>query len=573
MVIYSNIVPEHKVREVQRRTLKIIANALSQSFGPKGSITTIVKNMDKNGVNIIVEKTKDGHTIVKNILFNDSIERSVQDALTELTRYIVKMVGDGTTSAIILCNIVFDCLCDNEALLEAAPSDILRKIDDIIKDACDRIMSRGHECTMDDIYNIALISTNNNEDIAATLKNVYEEFGMEVFIDVGISNTTDNIVKKYDGMTMDVGYTNPCFINMKSTNQSIVRKPKIYCFRDNIDTPEMANMVNTIIEYNIIRAYYKDSVYEPTPTVIFCKKISPDTASSFERVVSLMNAVPDVPLLIVSDVFQDEMYEDIAKMCGAPFIKKYLNPDIQQADIDAGRAPTRDTILDFCGHAEEVVADSMKTKIINPAMMFNDDRTYSQEYLTMMAYLETEVQKCIDESAGVDAISKAKRRLNSFKGNMVDFLVGGLTQTDRDNLKGSVEDAVLNCRSAAVNGVGYGANFMAYQAFNEMANEQQYAGDTIVTTMQKAYDGLLRELYGKSMNDTEVSEVLSTSLSLGKPLNIRTNEYDGKVLSSIKSDVIILETISKILALMYTCNQYLVQTPMHNVYMRGEEND
>ena len=33
--------------------------------------------------------------------------------LTELTRYVVKEVGDGTTSAIILCKTVFDALCES----------------------------------------------------------------------------------------------------------------------------------------------------------------------------------------------------------------------------------------------------------------------------------------------------------------------------------------------------------------------------------------------------------------------------------------------------------------------------
>ena len=65
--IYSNIVPEAKVRAKQKETLQIIANSLEKSFGPKGSTTAIVKNMDKNGVNISLDYTKDGYTIVKSI--------------------------------------------------------------------------------------------------------------------------------------------------------------------------------------------------------------------------------------------------------------------------------------------------------------------------------------------------------------------------------------------------------------------------------------------------------------------------------------------------------------------------
>jgi chaperonin GroEL (HSP60 family) len=131
MKIYSNIVPEEKVREVQKETLNIICDALCKSFGPKGSSTAFVKNIDPKGVNVTIEHTKDGHTIVKNIQFLHPIERSVQDILTDLTRYVVNEVGDGTTSAIILCKTVFDKLCDNSIIIENSPADTLNRINAI----------------------------------------------------------------------------------------------------------------------------------------------------------------------------------------------------------------------------------------------------------------------------------------------------------------------------------------------------------------------------------------------------------------------------------------------------------
>ena len=53
----------------------------------------------------------------------------------------------------------------------------------------------------------------------------------------------------------------------------------------------------------------------------------------------------------------------------------------------------------------------------------------------------------------------------------------------------------------------------------------------------------------------------------GMPMNIRTEEFDGKVKSSIKSDIMVLETVGKIIGLMATCNQFVVPSPMHNVYV------
>lgn len=561
-MIYSNIVPENKVREIQKETLDIIAKSLEKSFGPNGSVTAIVKNIDQNGVNIDMEYTKDGHTIIKNIQFINPIERSVQDILTELTRNIVKGVGDGTTSAILICREIFNAFLINTTIASLPANEVIKQFNDTVNKITDHILKKSKECTLDDIYDIALISTNDNKEIAGTIKAIYEKFGLDVMIETGISNEVDNIVKEYDGMMLDTGYTDICFVNEKEKNRATVRNPKIYCFNDPIDTPEMLSMLDAILDHNILRCYKPNSMYEPIPTVIFGRGISPDTSSYFETVVKLMNTYPgQIPLLMVTDIHQDYLYEDIAKMCGAPFIKKYLNPELQQKDIDAGLAPTVENIFDFCGSADMVQADQLKTKIINPSKMFNEDGSLSEEYNTMLNYLKTQVDKAIKEDAGIEQIARTKRRLNSFKGNMVDFLIGGITIADRNNLKASVEDAVLNCRSASENGVGYGANFMAWKAINDIIEEDGL--NSMLLSLKTAYDNIIKILY----SNYDFNNIKKDSFYYNCPMNLRTGKYDYKVKSSIKSDIVILETISKILTLMFTCNQYLTQTPMHNIYI------
>jgi len=565
--IYSNIVPIEVVRSVQKEALTLISDALINSFGPKGSTTAIVKNTDPNEATISIEHTKDGYTIVKNIMFMNPIERSVQELLTELTRYVVKEVGDGTTSAIILCKTVFDALCESDILTNNPPSDTLKRFSDTVEIIKERITAKARPCTIDDIYKIALISTNNNVDISKTLLELYKTYGLDAYIDVGISNEVNNLVKEYDGMTLETGFTDICFVSDRVNNTAIVNNPRIYCFNDPIDTPEMLGFLDKILEDNILRCYRPNSVYEPIPTVIFCKAITPDASSYFETVVKLMNQYPGtIPLLMVSDIHQEYLYEDIVQMCGAKFIKKYIDPNIQQKDIEAGLAPSLETICDFCGHADQVRSDQLKTQVIRPAKMFNEDGTKSDLYNTMLTYLETQVTKAINDDAGVNEIARTKRRYNSLKGNMIDFLIGGVTLSDREALKSSVEDAVLNCRSAATNGVGYGANFMAYQTLYEMKEEPKYASDPIVNILFTAYRNLMNILYSKSYDPVEVMDILDTMIKQGCPMNIRTNEYDHAVLSSVKSDIIVLDTISKILALMYTTNQYLVPTPAHNIY-------
>lgn len=569
--IYSNVVSENPTREVQKNTLTVLANTLEHSFGPYGSVTAIVKSISPDSNNVHVEHTKDGHTILSNIVFMHPIEQSVKETLTGVTHHVVKEVGDGTTSAVLLCKTMFDALCDTQALAGMAPADVLAGLNNVIDEINKRIMDKARPCTIDDIYNIALIATNNNEYVSKTLLRIYERYGLDAYIDVGTCSETEFIVKEYDGMTIETGMTKPCFINNTAAGTCELANPAIYVFNDPIDTPEMLNFLDTIIETNVLGHFRVNDPNNAIPTVILCKKITPDASSTLSSAEMLMNRYPGkIPLLIVSDIHQQELLEDIVGMIGAKIIRKYIDPNIQEEDIKQGLAPTINTICDFCGHAAMVRSDQFKTQVIRPEKMFiGDTDEYSEEYKSTLRYLENLITQAEKEEAGVNAIANAKRRYNSFKRNMIDLLIGGITSSDREALKAAVEDAVFNCRSAAVNGVGYGANFMAYQTISEMSQEEKYHGNKILEALYSAYKELLTILYSKNSPQDTINDILDGMLREGCPLNIRTNKYDGTVLSSIRSDVVILESIKKILGMMYTTNQYIVPSPTQNVYDGG----
>ena len=119
MKIASNIVNKEKLREINNETLKTLREALIPSFGPMGSNTKIYKD------NMMTKYTKDGHTILSNIQFLNAIEQSVKDDLSDLTRNIVKEVGDGTTSAVILSSLIFESLMKIEEETKLTPYQII----------------------------------------------------------------------------------------------------------------------------------------------------------------------------------------------------------------------------------------------------------------------------------------------------------------------------------------------------------------------------------------------------------------------------------------------------------------
>ena len=578
---FTNIVPKESLRKVQLNTLEILASVLSKTAGPRGSNTQLLHGQRHD------EYTKDGHNVLSEIKFYRPLENAIQTEMKEVTRYIVKTVGDGTTSAVLLSNEIFKAMCEAETSM--SPYNIMKIFKEIVNEMIEKIRANKRECTLEDIYDISMIATNGNTEVASSIKKIYEQFGMDVFIDVGISNTTDHLVKAYDGLTLEVGYPTPAYINTSSSEResgrASIRNPRIYAFEDPVDTPEMMAFLEGILYKNIFEPMMNQT-YDYTPTVILAPSISRDGSKLLTELETTLYGFDQQnigdqkpPVLIITNAnVKQEQYNDIIMLCGIPSIKKYLDPVIQQKDIENGKAPTPDNVADWYGSADLVEADTTNTKFVNPAKMFTVDeegnRTYSSVYTGLINYISQELDVAYKNNEDVNVTGNLKRRLNSLKTNLVEYLIGGISVMDRDSIRDLVEDAVLNCRSAAKNGVGYGANFEAFNAIDELCAECTTTDDKfkIMHAIHHAYWSSTRNLYMSVYTEEEAEDLITTSLEVRKmPLNLATEEFDGKVLCSIETDVAILEAISKVVMVMFTANQALLESPMNNVYLDSKD--
>lgn len=568
-MVITNVVKKEQLRKVQLETLKFLSDSVKNSYGPIGSNTEIFRPDSLN------KYTKDGHSILESIQFKGEIERSVQRDITDITRHVVKTVGDGTTSASMLAYDIFSSLIDIEKGGKYTSYEIIALLKKTVADINKEILSNAKEFTSQSAYDITYISTNGNEEIANTMKMIYDKFGKDVFIDVAISNTPDSMIKVYDGMTLPKGYCDSVYINDAKNGTCTLRNPKIYTFEDPIDTPEMFSFFNTIIDKNIFAAYSQDSKTAPVPTVIIAPHISRDSISYMDQLNNflcrftgdLLASKP--PILLITNADHLDQLSDIAKMCGCKAIKKYINPDMQKKDIEAGLAPDLNTILDFCGTADEVVSDLSATKFVNPKMMNNEDGTRSTFFKAHIEFLESELAKAQENSEDAHVIGTLKRRINSLKANMVEYLIGGISMSDRDSLRDLVEDAVLNCRSAARNGVGFGASTQGYLATLKLYNDKLKESDEVdmLTTILSAYKNLLSSLYSTKFNTTKCDEIINLIGEHGIPYNIKSEKEDDKILCSITTDSTILEAVCQIASIMFTCNQFLCSNINENKYL------
>lgn len=604
--VFTNSVGKEASRIIHLEVLRAISEIVMKTAGPKGSTTMI---MNKNGYPLY---SKDGKKVLEHTKIFGEVEDGILAQLVQITENIVSRVGDGTTSAVRLAYLVFKELdkLEKDDKLGMNTYDIVDGFKSTVKKIIDEIYKNGREFTADDAYNICMISTNGDQELSTIIADIYKKYGKNVYIDLKSSNTSDYMIKEYDGLTLNKGYATPAYINRPGEICNL-RNVRIYVFKDPVDTPEMIGFFTRIVYDNIItpfnnlrkiaelernpqaarhmsEAQLKELEDNNTmvPTLIMCPFMSRDLSTvletlesllySFDKDESLRSQKP--PIAIVNNLSRniDEL-ADVSMLCGCKVISKYIDESVQAADIESGKAPTIDTVTDFYGFAEEVSIDKEKTRFINAAEMFekdedgnpikdeNGNRVYSSTFNSLVSFLTNQLEESKRLKDSVSELNRLKRRLSGLTAGLVELYIGGISITDRESSKDLADDAVRNCRSASIAGVGRAANFeglMASKNIKNLSSNEKMFADIIYN----AYVEIIKDLYATCIPAKHVDEEFERSCHIGQPINLRTLHYDNDVLTSIDSDVAILDCISRIITIMFTSNQILIGEPFNNKY-------
>ena len=578
----DNVVSKEKLRPIQYRTLMSIAETLKHTFGPNASNTCILEGTDAN--TLVAKYSKDGHKCLDHLLFQDPIEMSICSQLRDIVTHVDKEVGDGTTSATLLSAEIFRQLCiDEKANLykNYTPAEIEDTFKKVVEDIKKIIYDNKRDMTVDDVFSIAMISTNGNEKVSSDLYNIYKKYGLDAYIELGISPMSENVIKEYDGMTLDEGFSDPAYINTIDGKSSI-RNAYIYAFQDPIDTPEMVNFLEKIIMTNIMQPAMESRMNDIVPTVIISPKMSRDISEMVKQVVNFLKSydaremtTQKPPLLIITNLgMNTERYYDIAELCGCKMIKKYIDFEIQKHDVEKNLAPSMDTICSFFGESELVEADGFFTKFVNPKNMYEKDEegiikvdengnpVPTVVFTKLCKAIEDLIEQSKKNTLDATTTHRLKMRLQSLKSNMIEYLVGGISISDRDAVKDLLNDAVKSCRSAYKDGVGIGANFEGLRAcfkLDDFEEETSRLYTYMLGSIFRAYKTVFNYLY----SDDNASDEAITEDSVK---NLRTGKYDNSVITSIMTDINILDAIAAIVTLMFTTEQCFVQAPQVNTY-------
>ncbi len=217
----KQIAYEMDAREAIRRGVKQLARAVKATLGPCGRNVVIEKSFGAPTV------TKDGVTVAKEIELEEAYENMGAQMVKEVASKTSTVAGDGTTTATIYAEAIFDEGLKNLAA-GAKPMQLKRGIEFAVAAIVDELarMSSPVKGTQQ-IAQVGTCAANQNEEIGKHIASAMDKVGKDGVITVEEGKTLDTTVELVEGMQFDKGYLSPHFINKFENLSCELEKPYV----------------------------------------------------------------------------------------------------------------------------------------------------------------------------------------------------------------------------------------------------------------------------------------------------------------------------------------------------------
>jgi chaperonin GroEL len=421
-------------------------------FGPEGRdklvkgidtlANAVVSTLGPNGRNVVVERpnqspisTKDGVTVAKHIAISDPVENLGVNLVREASIKTADKAGDGTTTSTLLAReMIKDGL---QHLANGANAvEIKRGIDKAVKEVVNNLKENISEDISDEnqLEQIATISANNDPEVGKLIATAMEKVGVEGVVHIEESKTGDTYLETVEGMQFDRGYLSHYFVTNNSTMTCTLEDPYILVLNQKLsqvkDLLPMLEAVSNTNKSLLIIAEDVDS--EALATLIVNK------ARGTIKVAAVK--APD---------FGDRrklILEDIASVTGG-----------QVFDKDKGMKLDKFS-WEWFGEARTVTISKEKTTIIDGKGKEEDVKLRLEELTSQ-----------IDKAESNFEVEKLQERLAKMAGGVSIIHVGGYTETEMNEKKDRVDDALHATKAAIEEGIvpgGGAALLYAREALN-----------------------------------------------------------------------------------------------------------
>ena len=459
--------------------------------------------MGPSGKNVLIEQensppvlTKDGVTVARAINLKDRFANLGVCLVREAAQRTAEEAGDGTTTATVLANAIFQ-----EGLKALAAGHELTDIRAGIRSATDtiveKIQSQAKPVKSDkDLRRVANISVNGEQTLASLIVDALGAVGDFGSVTVDEAKGFESSLEVVEGCELDRGYVSPYFIN----------KPSRMCCE--LENPAILVTSRKVHSMSHLLHFLEEAAREARPFVI----IGPETGGDALQGLILNTSKNLIKACVLAaPEFGDarlEALHDLAVLLGTELLTD-----------DSSDWKSRD--LSSLGRCNKLLSYRFRSIFIGAQ---GDEQKRKGRVNDIISLMNT----CDNNSELFSSLERRCRRMNSGIGIL---RVGGATEAEIRERKDRVDDALYATRAALEEGVVPGGGALLARCGAEGLKNFNGIGEKIL------YSAAQEPLKQIARNCGAVPEVILEKM-LEKPAPFGYNGTSDKICNLQKEGII-----------------------------------
>jgi len=491
----KQILFNEEARQAIKRGVDKLANAVKVTLGPKGRNVVLDKGF---GSPVI---TKDGVTVAKEIELEDKFENIGSDLVKEVANKTNDVAGDGTTTATLLAQIMVSAGIKN-ITAGANPLSVKKGMDLAVQKVVDHLKNNSKQInpsSEDEVSQVASISANDKE-IGKLIAKAISKVGHEAPITVEQSQSFGMDLEFVEGMQFDKGYVSPYMMTNTDRLEAVMEDPYILITDKKISSIQ-----------DILPLLEKVTQSGRKEIVIIAEDMEGEALATL--VVNKLRGTFSA-LAVKAPGFGDRrkaMLEDIAVLTGGKVISEEVGLKLENAE------------LDMLGSARKVVATKEITTIV--------EGKGDQESIAKRVEA---IKKEIEQTDSDYDKEKLNERLGKLGKGVAIIKVGAATETEMEEKKHRIEDALAATKAAVQEGIVPGggvALIRAMESLNyvETENQDEKVGVDII---RRSLEEPIRQISFNAGRDGSIvaEEVKKRTGNFG--YNAQKNDYEEDMIEA-----------------------------------------
>tara|TARA_R110000772_G_scaffold196063_2_gene306821 strand:+ start:8572 stop:10170 length:1599 start_codon:yes stop_codon:yes gene_type:complete len=465
------------------RGIDTLADSVVCTLGPNGRNVVISKPGE------VVKSTKDGVTVAKNIDLRDPIEDTGVQLVKQAAINTADSAGDGTTTSTLLARemvkLGLKSLDKGENAVE-----IKRGIDRAVKSVVESLQSGLSEdiTSEDQLEQIATISANNDPEVGKLIATAMDKVGRDGVVHIEESKSGDTYLETVEGMQFDRGYKSHFFVTDNNTMTCHIKDAYILIANHKFtQVKELLPILESVSNTN-------------KSLIIIAEDIDNEALATL--VVNKARGTLNVCAIKAPD-FGDRrklILEDIATLTGGQVFDKDKGMKLEKFGWE------------WFGEARAVTVTKEKTTIVDGK---GDEEKINQRV--------EELQSQIESSTTPFETEQLQNRLAKMVGGVSIIHVGGYNETEMNEKKDRVDDALNATQAALSEGIVPGGGAALLRARNAIKNTD-IGSNIVYQACGKPFVQILSNAGYDNKQSQSLIKQLSKESNVWGGYNIKTEE-------------------------------------------------